>query len=114
MSLDESHEQNNACVKDEGGAIVLTEKPGALLRWMVAGLEMARVVTEFLTVLDCTHNAQTSHHEDTPRTQSTFLSHVKSLVKTISVMGNPFMDTSGDLLVLDTRVVAEISIVNSV
>ena len=39
MSLDESHEQNNACVKEEGGAIGLTEKPKALLRWMVAGPE---------------------------------------------------------------------------
>ena len=45
MSLDESHEQNNACVKEQGGAIGLTETPTALLRWMVAGPEMARVVT---------------------------------------------------------------------
>ena len=29
-------------------------------------------------------------------------------------MGNPFMDASGDLLVLDTRVVAECTIVESV
>ena len=52
MSIDESHEQNNACVKDEGGAVGLTERPTALLRWMVAGPEMARVVTEFLGELD--------------------------------------------------------------
>lgn len=67
MSIDESHEQNNACVKDEGGEIGLTEDPTALLRWMVAGPEMARVVREFL---DGVHNkdsdAGTHHHEDTP------------------------------------------------
>ena len=67
MSLDESHEQNNACVKDEGGAVGLTEKPTALLRWMVAGPEMARVVTEFLSGADKTDpDTQTHHHEDNP------------------------------------------------
>ncbi len=32
----------------------------------------------------------------------------------MSDMGNPFMDTSGDLLVLDTRVVADCTIVDSI
>ena len=45
MSLDESHEQNNDCVNEEGGAVGLTEKPAALLRWMVAEPEMDRAVT---------------------------------------------------------------------
>ena len=44
MALDESHEQNNASVKGDGGAVGLTEKPAAVLRWMVAGPELARVV----------------------------------------------------------------------
>ena len=46
--------------------------------------------------------------------QVTFLRGVKSLVKTISDMGNPFMDTSGDLLVLDTRMVVDCTIVDSI
>ena len=45
MSLDESHEQNNAFVNDQGGAVGLTEKSVALMRCMVAKSEMARVVT---------------------------------------------------------------------
>ena len=36
--------------------------------------------------------------------QSTFLQHVNFLTRTMSHMGNPFMDTSGDPLVLDTIV----------
>ena len=52
MSLDESHEHNNACVNEQGGTIGLTETQTALLRWMVAGPEMARVVTEFLEGID--------------------------------------------------------------
>ncbi len=37
IGLDHAHEQMNAQVKGDGGAIGLTEDPGALRRWMVAG-----------------------------------------------------------------------------
>ena len=47
IPLDQAHEQNNADVKDDGGAIGLTENPSALLRWMVAGPEVSRLVNEF-------------------------------------------------------------------
>ena len=50
-----------------GGAVGLTEKPAALLRWLVAGPEMARVVNEFVRGLEKTEAAsQPSHHEDKP------------------------------------------------
>ena len=45
MSLNECHNQNNACVKAEGGAVGLTKKPAALRRWMVDEPGTARVVT---------------------------------------------------------------------
>ena len=45
--------------------------------------------------------------------QLVFIKDVKSLVCTITEMGNPFMDTSGDLLVLDTREVADAAVVDS-
>ena len=54
------------------------------------------------------------HHEDNPAAPATFLRHVESLVSSMSEMGNPCMDPSGDLLVLDTRVVADCTIVESV
>ena len=54
------------------------------------------------------------HHEDNPAAPATFLRHVESLVSSMSEMGNPCMDPSGDLLVLDTRVVADCAIVESV
>ena len=34
---DRAHEQNNAAVKGDGGAVGLTENPAALHRWMVSG-----------------------------------------------------------------------------
>ena len=61
MPLDES--QDNA----SGAAIGLTEKLATLLKWMVAGPEIARVVNEFLCGLEKTEAAsQPSHHEDKP------------------------------------------------
>uniref|UniRef100_UPI00358E9C5E uncharacterized protein n=1 Tax=Myxine glutinosa TaxID=7769 RepID=UPI00358E9C5E len=47
-------------------------------------------------------------------TQVAFLKNVKSLILTMKTMGNPFRDTSGDLLVLDTREVVDSSVVDSV
>ena len=46
ISIDQAHEQNNACVKD-GGAVGLTQNPAALRRWMVSGPEMAHLIEEF-------------------------------------------------------------------
>ena len=37
IAINHAHEQNNAVVKADGGAIGLTQNPRALLRWMVAG-----------------------------------------------------------------------------
>ena len=38
ISIDQAHEQNNALVKGDGGAVGLTENPAALHRWMVSVL----------------------------------------------------------------------------
>ena len=114
MALDEGHEQSNACVKGDGGAVGLTENPAALLRWMVAGPEMTRVVGEFLSLLDKKEaDSHLHHHEDKPATQLMFLNHTKSLIKTVKSMGNPFSDTSGDLIVLDMREVVDAAVVDS-
>ena len=46
MALDQCHEQNNATVKESGGAIGLLTNPSALRSWMVAGPEIARMVSK--------------------------------------------------------------------
>ena len=43
VAIDQAHEQNNAAVIEDGGAVDLKEKPAALRRWMVCGQEMARL-----------------------------------------------------------------------
>ena len=48
------HEQNNAAIKGDGGAVGLTQSPDGLRRWMVAGPEIVRMTAEFETAL-CSH-----------------------------------------------------------
>jgi len=47
IAIVQAHEQNNASVKGDGGAVGLTENPAALRHWMVSGPEMARLIGEF-------------------------------------------------------------------
>ena len=49
MAFDQLHQQNNAVVREDGGAIGLTESPAALQWWMASGPEMAGPINEFKT-----------------------------------------------------------------
>ena len=113
MTLDQCHEQNNAMVKGSGGAIGLTGNPGALRRWMVAGPEMSRITTEF----EQQHSASDTghrHHDQQPGVQAAFLKEVKALVTVLEEMGNPFLEHSQDLLVIDTRDIMDIKVAETV
>ena len=46
--------------------------------------------------------------------QAACIKYVKSLITTMKEMGNPFWETSGYLLALDTRVAAEVAVVDSI
>ena len=112
LAIDQAHEQNNAVVKDGGGAVGLTECPAALQRWMLIGPEMARVINDFERSVDsalCT--SDTRHHEQRPGVQKISLQDVMSLKATIDEYSNPFLKTSVDLLVLDTRDIVDKSVI---
>ena len=47
IALEQNHEQLIEFIKGDGGAVGLTENPAALLRCMVVGPEVARVINEF-------------------------------------------------------------------
>ena len=47
IPIDQAHEQNNAAIKGDGGAVGLTDNPAALRRWMMAGPEITRLIGEF-------------------------------------------------------------------
>ena len=110
--MDQAHEQNNKCVKEDGGAVGLTESPSQLLRWMVSGPELARIIGEFETSVENIVGSEIKlpalkHHEQARSRQIAFNREVQSLTSTIEGMGNPFTETSGDMLVLDTRQIVD-------
>ena len=61
IPLDQAHEQNNELIKGDCGIIGITENPGALLKWMVAGPELARVVKEFESTVEEVNTDHTAH-----------------------------------------------------
>ena len=79
LAIDQAHEQNNALAKSYCGAVGLTENPGALRRWMVAGPEMSRLCKKFETLYLCRPDTTDGHHEQTKSTQHFFHQHVTSI-----------------------------------
>ena len=106
IPIGHAHQQSNALVKGEGGAVGLTENPSAFRRWMVSGTEMSRIINEFETSIakGSTETKQSAkHHGDSRSLQSLFYRDVTALTRTIEEMGNLFMEETEDLLVLDTK-----------
>ena len=81
IAIDQAHEQNNAMVKGEGGAVGLTENPNALCRWMLSGPEMARLINEFEAGMapDTGTKENSKHHGEHRNFQVSFFKDVKSL-----------------------------------
>ena len=107
--LDQAHEQNNELIKGEGGAIGLTENPSALLRWMVSGPELARLVREF-EKSDEDQHTELPHHKQSHASQTRFKNRVSTLVSTIGEVVNPFEETSEDLVSLMSKDIADTSV----
>ena len=112
IALDHAHEQVNAVVKGEGGAVGLTENPAALRRWMVAGPELARMVEEFEGVISASESQ--NHHENKPAIQSAFAKDVVSLVSSFEELGSPFKETGEDHIALHTKDVMNEDVVRAV
>ncbi len=112
-AIDQAHEQNNASVKGDGGAVGLTENPAALRRWMVSDPEMTRVIGEFEGSTEKRQDTDRRHHEQKKHAQMAFARDVKSLSGIIEEMGNPFSENSSDLLVLDSRNIADAAVADT-
>ena len=91
-------------MKAEGGAVGLKENPAKFLRWMAAGPEIARVTTDFEKHERRSQTqSENQHHKQTKEIQTSFKKDVTALVDVIDDMRNPFLEESGDLLVLDSK-----------
>ena len=114
IALDHAHKQVYASVKGDGGAVGLTENPGALRRWMVAGPEVTRMIDEFERSFPSTDSETNTHHEQVPSVQSAFATSVTRLLSGFEEVGNPFEDQSVDLLVLDTKDIVSTEVADTV
>ena len=89
IALDQVHEQVNACIKGDGGAIGLTDDPNALRHWMIAGPDDARAIGECQDAMVPVHRDNTKepleskHHEENESWQKLFVKDVRSLTFSI-------------------------------
>lgn len=111
MALDQAHEQMNELIKGDGGVIGITDNPSALIKWITAGPEVARIIEDF----ESTPVSKGTHHHDQEfSVQTQFTKHVKAMVEVFEELGNPFIEDSKDLIVLDTKEVLSDGAVESV
>ena len=95
------------------GAVGRIENPAALRRWMVTGPEMARLTGKFEVSTKKKKKTDFRHHELTKHAQMTFGRDITSLTGVIEQMGNPFAENSNDLLVLDSRDLADSAVIDT-
>ena len=92
------------------GAIGLTEDSSQLLKCMVSGPEIARILNEFEQSLPFNAKKHSSneknHHEQTRSMQQRFTKHVLNFFAAFGQAGNPFLEETQDLIALDTRNIA--------
>ena len=85
---------------------------------MVAGPEIARIITEFeeqtIKQQDSAGDLRHHHHDQQPGVQAPFLKEVKALVAVLEEMGNPFLEDSQDLLVIDTKDIMDTQVAETV
>lgn len=88
-----------------------------MLKWMVSGPEIARIINEFQRYLPFNTDKQGSshrnHHEQTRSAQERFVKHVKSLCMAFEEVGNPFLEESQDLISLESRNIANMKAVEN-
>ncbi|RXN31429.1 hypothetical protein ROHU_004760 [Labeo rohita] len=107
IAIDQAHEQANAVVKGDGGAIGVTEDPSALRRWMVSGPEVSQLVIQYELASEVNEATEDiRHHEQTRQSQKSFTDKVQRLFAVMKDLGNPFQEESKDLLTLDTKNIA--------
>ena len=114
IPIDQAHEQENAKVKGNGGIVGLTESPSALKQWFISGPEKSRILSEYDKTLFEEVKEDFMHHEEGSTYRTTFGKEVKSLVESIEHFGNPFSETSSDLLVLHSQECVNEDVIRSI
>ena len=80
----------------------------------MAGRVIVRITKDFEGDRGHSVTANQQHHDQQPGVQQNFLKDVTSLVTVINDMGNPLLEKSHDLPVLDTKNIMDASVVETV
>ena len=78
---------------------------------MVSGPEISRLIEQF--EYDNQVKADFRHHEEIEANQTSFLTNVKQMTRTLDELGSPFIEETKDLIVLDSKEIADIKISES-
>jgi len=99
IAIDQAHEQLNAVIKGDGGAIGLTESDAALDRWIISGPEIIRLLAEF----EGTNfqKQDLKHHEQALACQKLYQQDVNNLLQFFDEKDNPFNERAGDDVLLN-------------
>ena len=85
---------------------------------MLSGPELSRIIHQFedhfLSSLDADNPKNFQNHEAGRAAQKTFHRQVKTLCDVVRRTGNPFLDNFPELLTLDSRDCADVSVVESI
>ena len=95
-----------------GGAVGLYEDPEALTLFMLAGPDIVRVVKEFETI-NYPPSKSIAHNEEGHSMQVKFRKDVLTFVEVVEQIGNPFLSINDELVALDTQIVMEPAVANS-
>ena len=78
---------------------------------MVSGPEISCLIEQF--EYDNQVKVDFRHHEETVANQTCFLTNVKQMTRTLDELGTPFMEETKDLIVLDSKEIADIKVSES-
>jgi len=113
IAIDQAHEQLNAVIKGDGGAIGLTQSDAALCRWTVTGPVIVRLLEQFESSF-LADSDETQHHEQSISFQNHFKGDVSRMLEVFAVE-IPFSITSGnDLVILCVNSIADKAVAQTI
>lgn len=113
IAKDQSHEQSNKKLQAGGGGLSdMYDDPDSIALYMLAGPDTVRLLEEFESVQSLA-DSSVAHHEESPSLQYRFIKDVTNFADVLRECGNPFLETSQDLVTLDSHDVMEQEVVRS-
>ena len=106
IAIDQSHEQMNKKLKENGGIIGLTQDSVSLLNWSICRPEVSKRLEDFLIASEAEDDDDCDffHHDEALRRQEDFLSDVTSLSDIIREHGSPFLELGNELINLNGQI----------